>query len=481
MKFYFLAWRELIGRYIDIWMGAWKKRHLLVVPDRPAQEREFLPAALEVVESPVSPLPRMAMGLLVGFVFLSFMWAVFGKLDVVVTGSGKIIPNERTQVVQPVETATVGAIRVRDGQRVMAGDILLELDTTAAAADEVRISGDWTQSRLAGARALAIIHVLDHPEDLDASLRIPDNRFLLKGIPSEKVEAEERIFASQVEEFRKRVEKIDAEIARREAEIVSNRSVLNKIQETFPIVQERAEEYKKLYEQNFASKHEYLDKERERIEMEHEALAQAGKIAELQSALLEGRRAKEALIAETRRAARETLSENEHRALSSRQEQIKAAQRARLLTLRAPVSGKVQQLSVHTVGGVVTPGQPLLAIVPTTGTVEIEAFIQNKDIGFVQEGQDVVIKVEAFPFTKYGTLEGRLKNISQDAVTDEKMGLLYACRVEMLKTSIPVRDATIPLVPGMGVTVEIKTGKRRVIDYFLSPLKEHADSSLKER
>ena len=141
----------------------------------------------------------------------------------------------------------------------------------------------------------------------------------------------------------------------------------------------------------------------------------------------------------------------------------------------------IRDSSVHTVGGVVTPAQPILAIVPTTGTVEIEAFIQNKDVGFVSEGQDAVIKVEAFPSTKYGTIPGRVKIISMDAVTDEKKGLVYSTRVEMLKNSIPVGHTSIPLTPGMSVSVEIKTGRRRVIEYFLSPLMEHADESLKER
>jgi hemolysin D len=481
MKLYFAAWKDLISRYVTIWRGVWGKRHLLSLPPRPVSEREFLPAALEVEETPVSPLPRVAMGLIVSFALIALVWAVIGKLDVVVTAGGKIVPNERTKVIQPIETATVKAIYVQDGQQVKAGDILLELDATSADADERRTEGDWMGSRLACARALAMLSVLDHPEGHETPLKIPETRSVLRGIPPERVAAEERVLVSQAEEYRKKLEKMDAEISQREAEIVSNRAVLSKIQETLPIVQERAREYKKLFDQNYTSKHEYLDKEKERIELEHGLTAQTGKITELESALLESRRGKESLLAETRRSARETLSENEHRSMNSNQERIKATQRVSLLTLKAPVSGKVQQLSVHTVGGVVTPAQPILAIVPTTGTVEIEAFIQNKDVGFVSEGQDAVIKVEAFPSTKYGTIPGRVKIISMDAVTDEKKGLVYSTRVEMLKNSIPVGHTSIPLTPGMSVSVEIKTGRRRVIEYFLSPLMEHADESLKER
>jgi hemolysin D len=415
------------------------------------------------------------------FCFDRFVMGAHWKTGCCRDRGGKIVPNERTKIIQPMETATVKAIYVEDGQQVTAGDVLLELDATAANADERRTEGDWMGSRLASARALAMLNVLEHPDHLEMSLRIPETRSLLKGIPPELALAEERVLVSQAEEYRKKLEKIDAEISQREAEIVSNRAVLARIQETLPIVQERAQEYKKLFDQNFASKHEYLDKEKERIELEHGLTAQTGKMAELESALLESRREKESLTAETRRSARETLSENEHRSVNANQERIKATQRASLLTLKAPISGKVQQLAVHTVGGVVTPAQPILAIVPTTGTVEIEAFIQNKDIGFVSEGQEAVIKVEAFPYTKYGTIHGQVKIISMDAVTDEKKGLVYSTRVEMTKSAIQVGRKSIPLTPGMGVSVEIKTGKRRVIEYFLSPLMEHADESLKER
>ena len=136
MKLYFAAWKDLISRYVTIWRGVWGKRHLLSLPPRPVAEREFLPAALEVEETPVSPLPRVAMGLIVNFALIALVWAVIGKLDVVVTAGGKIVPNERTKVIQPIETATVKAIYVQDGQQVKAGDILLELDATSADADE---------------------------------------------------------------------------------------------------------------------------------------------------------------------------------------------------------------------------------------------------------------------------------------------------------------------------------------------------------
>jgi hemolysin D len=481
MRHYFAAWKELLKRYLAIWQVVWKQRHLLTHPERTSHEREFLPAALELEETPVSPLPRVAMGLIISFVVIALLWAVLGKLDVVVTAAGKIVPSDRTKIIQPLETATVKAIYVQDGQQVKAGDILLELDATAAEADEKRTEGDWMTSRLASARALALLKVMQKHDLKNIQLRLPETKVLLEGIPSTQIAAEERILVAQATEFQVKLEKLEAEISGNEAQIVSGREILSQMQETLPIVRERAQEYKKLFDQDYVSKHEYLDKEKERIALEHEATAQSSKLAELESALLGSRRAKDTLIAETQRATRETLGENDHRSLGSNQERIKAAQRAHFMQLRAPVAGKVQQLAVHTVGGVVTPAQPLLTIVPTGDSVEIEAFIQNKDIGFINEGQAAVIKVEAFPYTKFGTIQGRIKIVSTDAVADEKKGLLYSTRVEMLKNTLRVGNKTITLSSGMAVTVEIKTGQRRVIEYFLSPLLEHADESFKER
>jgi len=143
--------------------------------------------------------------------------------------------------------------------------------------------------------------------------------------------------------------------------------------------------------------------------------------------------------------------------------------------------GTVQKLAVHTVGGVVTPAQLLMVIVPRDNVLEVEAMLPNKDIGFVNPGQDAEVKVETFPFTKYGTLHGKITQVSSDAIQDEKLGLIYSIRVRLAKDALPVENKTVRLTPGMAVMVEIKTGTRRVIEYFLSPLIQVGSESLRER
>jgi hemolysin D len=162
------------------------------------------------------------------------------------------------------------------------------------------------------------------------------------------------------------------------------------------------------------------------------------------------------------------------------QEETKATQRQHRMQLRAPVSGTVQQLAVHTVGGVATQAQALMEIVPDD-TLEVEASIDNKDIGFVNPGQDAVVKIETFPYTHYGYLDGKVAKVSNDATQDKKLGLVFPARIKLPTNRILVEHKWVTLSPGMAVTVEIKTGKRRVAEYFLSPLVEAGQESLRER
>ncbi len=177
----------------------------------------------------------------------------------------------------------------------------------------------------------------------------------------------------------------------------------------------------------------------------------------------------------------ESLAEAERKAASLTQERVKADSRQRLMTLVAPVDGTVQQLAVHTVGGVVTEAQVLMVVVPTDEALEVDAFLENKDIGFVRAGQEAVVKIETFPFTRYGTVAATVAHVSDDAIADEKKGLIYSARARLARTSIRVDERMVNLSPGMAVTVEIKTGQRRVIEYFLSPLLQYQDESLRER
>ena len=257
--------------------------------------------------------------------------------------------------------------------------------------------------------------------------------------------------------------------------------IVAKLEKTVPLARQRAQDYKDLVDKAFISKHGYLEKEQERIEQEGDLATQQARLAELAAAIAEARSQRLALVAETRRIALESLNDAEQKRVAFDQEELKADSRGRQMTLTAPVAGTVQQLAVHTVGGVVTPAQPLMIIVPRDNPLEVEAILDNKDIGFVSAGQEAEIKVETFPFTKYGTIPGQVTQVSGDAVADEQRGLIFVARVSLEKTDLQVDQRRVPLQPGMAVTVEVKTGDRRVIEYFLSPLLRAGDESLRER
>lgn len=472
------ALTDLLHRYGRIFRHAWNHRRETDTPDLRGHEAQFLPAALALRDAPVHPAPRVVLWLIMAFALIACLWAVFGRIDVVATAAGKIIPNGRTKVIQPMETAVVKAIHVRDGQAVASGQVLIELDATGAAADSERLRSEILTARYEVLRARAFLAALD---DGQAPRLPPLDPQDLEGADAARHLAERNQVAGQYQEYRARRSQLEAEIARRQAERQATLDQVAKLERTLPIVRQRARDYEKLVQENFISRHGYLEREQARIEQEQDLATSRSKADEIQAALMEARRQQATLAAETRRQLLDQLNLASQKAASLAQERIKAEQRSRLMRLTAPVAGVVQQLAVTTIGGVVTPAQPLLVIVPRENVLEVEAMLPNKDIGFVNPGQIAEIKVETFPYTKYGTLHGTVTQVSSDAIQDEKLGLIYATRVRLGRDAIRVENRNVRLTPGMAVTVEVKTGTRRVIEYFLSPLLQYGSESLRER
>jgi len=465
---------DFVRRYGVVLRYAWRERARAEAPRRLPHEAQFLPAALELQETAVSPAPRVAMWLLIGLVGLCVGWAVVGKIDVVATARGRIIPSDRTKTIQPTETATVTAIHVSDGRKVRAGQVLIELDTTPATADVTRVRAEWVTARLQAGRAEALLRAIDG-DGLGPALAAQD------GVDADRLGTEVRLLEGQFAEYQTRKAKLEAEIARREAELRSAQEVVEKLAQTVPIARQQAEGFRQLFEEQGISKSIWLDREQQRIEQEQDLAAQRSRVQETQAALLESVRQRAALTAETKRVALDSLQEGERKAAAAAQELVKARQRERLMKLAAPVDGTVQQLAVHTVGGVVTPAQALMIVVPREDPLEIEAFIENKDIGFVHPGQTAEIKVETFPYTKHGTVPASVVHVSTDAIQDEKRGLVFTARLALGRSTIQVNDSAVNLSPGMAVTAEIQTDRRRVIEYFLSPLLQYATETFRER
>ncbi|HQT32332.1 MAG TPA: HlyD family type I secretion periplasmic adaptor subunit, partial [Thiobacillus sp.] len=443
------AFADLFKRYAKIFRHAWSQRKETDAPDLHPHEAQFLPAALSLRDTPVHPAPRITLWLIMTFALIALLWTIFGRIDVVATAVGKIIPNDRTKVIQPMETAVVKAIHVRDGQEVKLGQLLIELDATSAAADSERLRNEALTAQLEALRAQALLASLAHGA--------PPKLQPLDGVDAARLLAEQSQTTGQYQEYQARQRQLQDGIIRRRAELQTTQEQVTKLQQTAPIARQRAQDYQKLVKENFISQHGYLEREQARIEQEQDLASSRSKVMEIRAALTEVQQQQATLAAETRRQLLDQHNLAAQKAASLEQEWVKADQRGRLMHMTAPVAGTVQQLAVSTVGGVVTPAQPLMVIVPKDNVLEVEAMLPNKDIGFVNPGQDAEVKVETFPFTKYGTIHGKITQVSSDAIQDEKLGLIYSTRVKLARDTIQVDNKTVRLTPGMAVTVEVKT------------------------
>lgn len=440
---------------------------------RPAGlESQFLSAARAVVLVEPSPLGRAIVLGISAFAAAALLWSYVGTVDIVATAQGRVIASGRSKVIQPLSAGVVRAVHVRDGQSVRAGDPLVELDPTEADAEFRQAEAALADSRLNHARLAALL----------ANMRNPEPTFLP---PDEAdpaaVEAQRRQMNSRSREIVTQLSGAEADLRRRRAEAASVRGQLSKLAEILPLARTRADARKELAEKGFGSRMAWLDAQQQLLDQEQQQTVLRGRQSEIEAGIAAAESQLARTEAEIERQTRDELAEAERKTATLTQEVAKARQKLGLQTLRAPVDGVVQQLGVNTVGGVVTQAQTLAVVVPADAGIEVEAMVLNRDIGFLHPGQRAVVKVETFNFTRYGSLEGKLASVSRDAVEDKSLGLAYPIRIDLAGTSLIVDGRAEPVTPGMAVTVEVKTGERRIIDYIFAPMLKYRDESLRER
>jgi hemolysin D len=456
------------------------------------EELAFLPAALEIVETPPSPIGR-AIAISITVLFCAVLaWSSWGTIDIVASATGKIVPDGSSKVVQPFETGTVRSINVQDGQTVKAGDVLIELDPTVNAAERDRLRGDLAAERLNIAR-LRAASTADDESGLELTAP-PD------ASPS-LISAQRQLLLNQVGEHRAKLATLDSQRAQKQAEKGTTAATIHKLETLIPTVQQRVDIRKTLMEKELSSKLTYFETLQLLVEQQEELGVQKSRLREADAAVAAIRESRAQAEAEYRRSLSDELAKSEQKASGYTQDLIKAEQKTKLQRLTAPVDGVVQQLAVHTVGGVVTPAQSLLVIVPSDSQLEIEAMVSNRDIGFVHPGQEAEIKVDTFNFTRYGLLHGEVVSVSQDAIVRDRQPdrgsrapgtptdssepkgqeLNYSARISLDRAVMQIDDRTVNLSPGMAVTVEIKTGTRSVLSYLLSPLLRYQQETLRER
>jgi hemolysin D len=449
---------------------------------RSKDELAFLPAALEIQETPPLPLARYIGWTIMAFFVIGAAWASVGEVDIVAVAHGKVVPSGRVKVIQPLESGVVKRILVDEGQRVGAGDVLIELDNTATGADTARLEAQKRALELDRARITALLTALSDTEQSEQPSRMIDLiAGGIEGADAMQLRRQGERAAQQLAEVRARLASISERISQRTAERSAIGDRIEQLERTLPLVTERAEALKNLLESNLGSRVQWMEAEEARITQAKQLDIERRNRDAIDAAIRALHQERAANANQMTANFTADLSETEVRLASLSEEIVKARQRTDFRRLRAPVNGVVKQLAIHTVGGVVTPAQRLMEIVPEGTPLEVEAFFRNRDIGFVETGQQTEIKVEAFPFTRYGTINGHIETLSEDAVQDENVGLVYTAQISLDKLTLEVEGKTVRLSPGMAVTVEAKTGKRRLIEFLLSPLLRFSQESARER
>ena len=449
-------------------------------PPRRPDERAFLPAVLEVTETPPSPSARWLTWTLVAFFCLALGWAWLGRVDEVAVAEGRTVASGRSKVVQPAESGIVTAIHVRDGQAVREGDVLIELDSTITGADRDRLRQDLLAAELNVARLIALLAATEAEGDERDPLALFHPPAAAARNPA-RLAMQRALLLAEVEEQRARQASLREELRRREAERATTEATIRRLGETIPLIQARADARGELARDGHGSRLVFLEARQLLVEAQHDRVIQTHRLAETDAAIAGLRSQLRTQAAEFARTRKAELSDAERQAAALAQELVKAEQRQNQQRLLAPIDGTVQQLAVHTIGGVVQPAQQLLVVAPREDRLELEAMVLNRDIGFVQPGQPAEVKLETFTFTRFGLVPGEVVSVSGDAIADERRGLVYAARIRLLEESITINGQPTPLVPGMAASAEIRTGSRRVLDYLLSPIARYRQEAMRER
>lgn len=491
-----MSLHALSARYRQVFCSAWAQRHELAGPKRLASEVAFLPAVLSIRETPPHPAPRRALWAICALFVVAISWAAFAQIDVVAAAPGRIIVSERSKVIQPLEAASIRSIHVHDGQHVQKGQLLIELDDTQASAEHAQALQELNVARSEKIRVLALTtglatgHLPIAPDDQVRALCEPQHK------TCDASDNLQRQLTTEWQDIRSKRERLEATAATRLAQVQATKAAAARFQSLIVSLRQRENDYSTLAQKGFLNQHAYQDKSRDRLDAENElARLQAEQVATV-AAHVEAIKEQASYLAEVKK----NLSTRAADALQSierlTQERIKIRQRLGILQLHAPVDGIVQQLAIHTNGGVVTPAQALMVVVPDQGGLVAEVMVANKDIGFVRRGQHVRVKLETFNFTRYGTLDGELEWVSADALTRDPQPAngadtvassgqaplaYFPAHVRLRQTHVRVDGQDVPVNPGMNITAEIQTGQRSLLDYLLSPIQRTLDESATER
>ncbi|UCV05669.1 HlyD family type I secretion periplasmic adaptor subunit [Dechloromonas denitrificans] len=449
-------------------------------PTNEVDPLDFSPPLLRLQDAPPNPLGRKVLWLLLSLLAALLLWAILGRLDIVAVAEGKLIPESYVKIVQPSESGIVKDILVREGQSVKAGQVLMRMDTLISEADTKSIDADYQRKRLALRRIQA--ELSGAPFKTEAS----DPTGLAQEINAQ-YRANRTSFEAALAEERSRLSKAKQELAAAE-------QIKRKLEETLPHYREQDKAYEKLVKDGFAGSLMGSDKKRERVEKEQELQTQAFVIESARASLLQSEKKLAQIDSDYRRQLHVERNDIQGQFDKLAQEATKQAHKQELLELKASQDGVIKDLATHTAGTVVQPGTVLLTLVPQDEILRAEVWVSNEDIGFVRQGQPVKLKFAAFPFQKYGMVEGIVEHVSADA-SDNNTGngntqtdparknqpLVYKALVALKQMNLAMDGERFLLSAGMQTNAEIRLGDRTVMEYLLSPVRKAWHEAGRER
>ncbi|MEM6460913.1 MAG: HlyD family type I secretion periplasmic adaptor subunit [Pseudomonadota bacterium] len=435
-------------------------------------QREFLPAALEILDTPPNPLGRTIAIVVAAFFLIAAGWSYFAQIDVVAVAPATLVSTDGAQQVEPSVAGTVNMIHVVDGDKVTESQPVLTLDTSEIRAEIRKTEREYQELQFEHERFMYGLRHHRGEAQADAfSAAAPD---LMAAMHRERANSEILTFEAAIDQLR-------AEKRKLAAEKLTIEQGIERLQISLPLLQEREQDIRQLHDAGHAAKPEWLSAKLALVEAEANVAERDGALAATIEALSGQDEEMERLMAEREASLLAGVLGVNARLEATRTLLQQLERRLELHTLRAPVNGTVQEVSVRTVGGYIEPGQVVMVVVPASADLMVKASIQHKDMGFVDVGQEVELKLEAYPFTRYGALSGVLQFVSRDAVTDPARGSFFEAFIQIDRPFKTDRDYELDLTSGMSVTADIKTGRRRVIEFLVSPLLRYRDESLRER
>lgn len=438
---------------------------------------QFLPAALEIQNKPPHPLARKVSYAIVVFLLLALVWSYLGQVNIVASAEGKVIPTSRVKKVQPLSKGVIRKILVHEGSYVEKGQVLVELDNTLVQADTAKLLSELNALKITKLISETILESMKAGKV--GSLAMPNLRQLGNNSVEGNIDNSELLLEQRWQSHLSRYQAIEALITRSEAELNFTLSTIKKYQKTIPLVQKKVEIAESLLSKGYIAEMDYLELKLQHVQLMQDLESEQQRKEQNIASINENTLKLNSYIAETHTTYLAEVNDLELQIEALSQELTKTSSLTQQQILRAPVTGFVQQLNISTVGGVVTDAQEIMQIVPKEELFEVQAFLANKDIGFVEKGMSTEIKVHTYPFTKYGVLNGVVKHISSDAIVSEQGELIYEVQVSIAQTNAEKNN--IPLLSGMAVTAEVQTGKRRIIEFFMAPLLRLKQQSLSER